>query len=114
MKITKLKLTGISLDDFVNFIIFHVNFSYESHSPKMTVLVNQITQPFDEYYCITDILIARDMNTEIHVDLISNPDDYSIIETFKNQELRFSKRVKRVLNSYGKDKGIVFEEITSD
>ena len=112
MKITKLKLTNINLDDFVNFIVQHIEFMYESHSPKMTVLVNQVSHYDDQHD--TQILVARDMNAEIHVDLISNPDDYSIVEFFQNQEPRLSKKVKWVLKSFGTEEGILFEEIDSD
>ena len=111
MKITRLKLTNTSLDKFVNFIIFHQEFMYESHSEKMTVLINQVSHFDSDYGHDTQVLIARDMGTEIHVDLISNPDDYSIVEIFKNQEPRLSKKIKHALKTYGKEEGIDWIEI---
>ena len=109
MKITRLKLTNTTLDDFVNFIVQYHDFWYESHSSKMTVLINQVSD-FDDKYD-TQVLIARDMETEIHVDLVSNPMDFSTIEVFKNHEPRLSKKVKWALETYGKKEGIIFEEI---
>ncbi len=109
MKITRLKLINTTLDNFVNFIVQHHDFWYESHSSKMTVLINQVSD-FDDKYD-TQVLIARDMETEIHVDLVSNPMDFSTFEIFKNHEPRLSKKVKWALETYGKKEGILFEEI---
>lgn len=112
MRITRLKIKNKTLDEVVNFLIQHLHFGYESNSPKMAILIDEIYE-FDTNY-ITRVLVARDMETEIHLDIISNPMDFSTLEIFKNQEPKLSKKVKWILDNHGPAAGIFYMPAKGD
>jgi len=110
MQINKLKLTNIDLDTFVNFIIQHIEFDFESHSPKMSVLMKEdfslIRNAFD---CQT--LVIKSTKTGLVMEITSVGGEATIFDLLTNPEKHFFKKVIKILEKHQSELRFKFEEM---
>ena len=110
MQINKLKLTGITLDNFVNFIIQKIEFDFESHSPKMSVLMKEEYLMFrNAYDCQT--LVIKSTRTGLVMELTSVGGEAWLWDIFSNPEERFFNKVWKILEENMVSVGFEFEEM---
>lgn len=110
MHLTKLKLTGINLDTFINFIIEQIEFDYENHSEKMTVLVKEEKSFRHQYYQV-NIVTVKEATDCLLLDINSNGIEGRIVDYFVKSEEHFALDFVRILLKNCKELNFRIEKI---
>ena len=107
MVVNQFKIKGITLDEFVNFIIWKIEFKHENHSSDMSILIAEDTSISKEYHtCKT--LIIKQLDNSLLIETIFSDGSFYLFEDLPKVESNFSLKVKKIIKRHEKELGIEF------
>lgn len=107
MVVNQFKIKGITLDEFVNFIIDKIEFKHENHSSDMSILMTDDRSIIDVQYA-SKTLVVKHLEDTLVIETIFSDGSFYLFENLPKVESNFSLKVKKILRKHETELGIEF------
>jgi hypothetical protein len=109
MRIVKHKLSDSDLDKLVNYLIEHLNFSYENHSSDMSIISSEQQYLWSKGYQ-HNMIVAKKNKSAILIDIIVVSSDQLFYSFKASSHKKYILSVEKVLHEYAKRFDLTLED----